>query len=107
MLKWSSKIIVGQFAPPLFVVKRGIEAEKPPRGVYLIVLGESQDELLEIYSAAEFKKPHLKGRDFRVVGITRGQAFANRFVRDLIGEVYGETGGFDVRGWYAGSFDGE
>ena len=105
MLKWSSKLFVGQFAPPLFQIRRALMDEKPPKGVYLVVLSEKEEELLTIYPLAEFRKSHMLEQDFYVVGVVRGQTFANRFVRDLIDEVYGATGGFDLKGWYAGSFE--
>ena len=56
-----------------------------------------------MYSANVLLQPHLKEKkvlkDIYVVGIAKGRMEALELVRDIIDEVYHNTGGFDISGY--------
>ena len=59
------------------------------------------DNLLDIIPAAMLLQPYLKKHksEIYVVGLADGKDEAFMVVRDIIDDVYSNTGAFDIRGY--------
>lgn len=70
---------------------------------YLITLPSNPSNILDVYSANVLLQTHFKEKkvlkDIYVVGIAKGRMEALELVRDIIDEVYHNTGGFDIGGY--------
>lgn len=70
---------------------------------YLITLPSNPSNILDVYSANVLLQTHFKEKkvlkDIYVVGIAKGRMEALELVRDIIDEVYHNTGGFDISGY--------
>ena len=64
---------------------------------YLITLPSNTSNILDIYSANVLLQPHFKKKciqdEIYVVGIAKGRDEAYELVRDIVDEVYKNTGG--------------
>lgn len=65
---------------------------------YLITLPSNNSNILDIYSANVLLQPHFKKKCIQiyVVGIAKGRDEAYGLVRDIVDEVYKNTGGFNI-----------
>lgn len=81
-------------------VRRKIQRGAGVAGLYLICLSEREDELLQIVHNSEFMHAPMKNTDPVVVGLARGYLTARLLVRDMISEIYEETGGLDVKAYF-------
>ena len=67
---------------------------------FLITLPSSEENLLDITSANFLLQPYFKKKinldKIYVVGLAKGREEALYLVRDIIDEVYHNTGGFDI-----------
>ena len=67
---------------------------------YLITLPSNTSNILDIYSSNILLQSHYKKKyiteDIYVIGIAEGKKEALELVRDIIDEVYSNTGGFNI-----------
>lgn len=69
-------------------------------GIYCIAFASHPDNLFDILDANELLFPHYKKSEIRIVGIAKGKEEAVGLVKDMLLEVYNNTGGFDVRTYF-------
>ncbi len=69
--------------------------------IYFITLASNPDNLLDIFHAIHLKQPGFYKQDFNVVGIAAGYEDAMELACRIVNDVYQETGGFDVRGFFS------
>ena len=79
---------------------RRIRKEKYDPNLYLVALPLWDNNQLEIYPALTFKEPYFKEADVRIVGIALGKDEATALVETIVGDVYAETGGTDMRRYF-------
>ena len=65
--------------------------------VYLIALPENERNQLEIYHSGMLNQTWYREKDVFVVGLAKGYLQALELVRELIDQVFRETGDADVR----------
>jgi hypothetical protein len=72
-------------------------------GINVITLPLFDDGILEIYNFDELKQKYYRDRsnDIHIVGIAVSRAQAVRMVRDIVDEVYNNTGGFDCISYFS------
>ena len=79
---------------------RRLEEGKPEPNVYVLALPDSRDRnILDIFNSLELMQPHYKGRKKYIVGIARSKQAAVELAADIVGEMYGASGGFDLRAY--------
>ncbi|CDD66079.1 putative uncharacterized protein [Firmicutes bacterium CAG:882] len=79
---------------------RRLEKGKPEPNVYVLALPDSRDRnILDIFNSLELMQPHYKGRKKYIVGIARSKQAAVELAADIVGEMYGASGGFDLRAY--------
>ncbi len=70
-------------------------------GVYVVVLSVNGKDLLDLIPAYMLSEKSYKGRDIRILGLAMGKDDAKELAASMIMDVYRETGGFDVRRFFA------
>ncbi|MBO5198996.1 MAG: hypothetical protein J6B85_10820 [Lachnospiraceae bacterium] len=70
-------------------------------GIFCITFASNEANLFDILEAKELLFPYYKKRDVHIVGLAKGRDEACLLVRDMIDEIYQETGGFDVRKYFS------
>lgn len=79
---------------------RRLEKGKSEPNVYVLALPDSRDRnILDIFNSLELMQPHYKGRKKYIVGIARSKQAAVELAADIVGEMYGASGGFDLRAY--------
>ena len=79
---------------------RRLEKGKPEPNVYVLALPDSRDRnILDIFNSLELMQPHYKGRKKYIVGIARSKQAAVELAADIVGEMYSESGDFDLRAY--------
>lgn len=79
---------------------RRLEKGKLEPNVYVLALPDTRDRnILDIFNSLELMQPHYKGRKKYIVGIARSKQAAVELAADIVGEMYGASGGFDLRAY--------
>lgn len=96
MLKWKENYLVSENIKNPEKIKQKLEKGKLTYDIYLLTLSENPDNLLDIIAA-----PMLIQKSFyricpMIIGMARGKEEAMEMVKNLISEVYQETGSFRV-----------
>ncbi len=101
MIVWSSKLYCDEKTKKSCErLKKRIETNRLTHDLYCITFAENEENLLEILPAKEFKFPHYRRRELYIIGLARGRDEADTLVRDMIEEMYRETGAFRVREYF-------
>ena len=66
-------------------------------GVYIILMAPDPQNLMEVIPASLLRQPYYQKQDLFVLGIAGSKKEAYELVRQLIEEVYRETGGVALR----------
>lgn len=101
-MKWYRKLYLGEnAAKSKYKVFSRVRSNKFSYDTYLITLSSNNDNLLDIIPANMLLQPHFKKnrKDIYVVGIADGKDEAFMVVKDIIDDVYSNTGAFDIRGY--------
>ena len=93
-----SKLYIGEEAKPKEkkIISR-LKKGKMQVGVYVITLPIGENDLLEIYSAAELTQKFYHRICLKVVGIAGSYMEAVMLAGRIINEIYENTGGFNTR----------
>ncbi|MDE7210954.1 MAG: hypothetical protein K2O03_05860 [Lachnospiraceae bacterium] len=78
------------------------DGKRVKKGITLIVYAINEKDLFDLLPANEMKFPLRKKQDIYVLGIAGSRKEAMELVQGMVMEVYGRTGGFDVRGYFGG-----
>lgn len=66
-----------------------------------MTISEKKDELLTIYSAKEFNKPHMRKNDaFLVVGIARTKLSAEKLCAEILADCYEKDPSLDLYAFF-------
>lgn len=99
---FSEKLYTGEMTPgKVKSIKRKITKGRPIFGLYVVTLPLESYGLLEIYSYNTLLQPHYQNEKNQIVivGLMESQEDAIDMVTNLIGEMYTNTQGFDVKGY--------
>lgn len=99
-MKWYRKLYLGENAAKSKYKAFGrIRSNKFSFDTYLITLSSNTDNLLDIIPADMLLQPYFKKHksDIYVVGLADGKDEAFMVVRDIIDDVYSNTGAFGIR----------
>ena len=64
--------------------------------IYVITLASNPQNLLDIIPAQELMQKAYPKQELYVIGLARGYGDALELVKQIIDEVYGQTGGFAI-----------
>jgi hypothetical protein len=103
-MKWLRGLYLGEKAEAAkYKVFGRIRKNRFQLNTYLIALSDNPSNLLELFSANVLNQPYFKKKkntkDLYIVGIAIGYKEGLEVIRQIIDEVYQNTGGFDIRGY--------
>ena len=78
-----------------------IDTHKLQVGVYVLTFAANGTDLIDIIPSFMLEKEGYKGRDIVVIGLAASKDEAYEVGRQIITDVYEQTGGFDVRSYFA------
>ena len=106
MIHWHDKIYLGENLKSEYKsVRKSLEAGKSPAGVYVIALSSNKHEQLDISRADMFLRSCRIFPEPTVVGLAFGRDEAEELLAIMAFDAYEKTGGADLRGFFAESFD--
>lgn len=104
MITWNDKL---KNDPDLDIdvkkVKRRLRwRRKTSLAMYCVALPTNSDNLLDIYNMGELLFKYYAGSnvDIHIVGLAHDKESAINLAGEIISDIYNETGGFDVRGYF-------
>ncbi|MBS6516841.1 MAG: hypothetical protein KH353_01385 [Clostridium sp.] len=86
-----------QAAGKRFQILQSLRKRKIQSDLYVITPASGGNNLLDIYSCREIRKPWHEAEDPLIVGIAAGYEEACCLAGQIVSQVYRETGGFKVR----------
>lgn len=78
-----------------------LERGKRQKDVFVITLAEGAGKLLELYSGDALQIKQFRTPERTIVGLAVGQDEANQVLLRLVDSVYQQTGGLEMRRYFA------
>lgn len=102
MLSFRKDPFVGESVKEKYqkLVPRIREGKRVKKGVTLIAYAVNGVDLFDLIPANEMKFPLRRKQDIHVLGLAGSRDEAIGMVQEMVMEVYGHTGEFDVRGYF-------
>lgn len=101
MVTWSENLYFGKGIKKkhriaMFAIKHG----KMAKDVFVIAFASNEENLFDIIAADELLFPHYKNCKIHILGLAKGREEAKNIVKDMIVDIYKETGEFKVREYF-------
>ena len=100
MLKWREDYYVGEGIKDAEKTKKRIDAGKVALGVYLVTLSENPGNLLEIIPSYMLIQKSYYAKCPEIIGMAKGIDEATDLAVDIVKNIYGETGAFQVKEYF-------
>lgn len=102
MLKFRSAMFFGESVKSEHrrLLRRLHRGRPVKKGITLITYAANGQDLFDLIPAWELRFPYRKQQDLYVLGMAGSKEEAVGLVKEMIMEVYGKTGGFDVRKYF-------
>ena len=100
MLKWREDYYVGEGIKDAEKTKKRIDAGKVALGVYLVTLSENPGNLLEIIPSYMLIQKSYYAKCPEIIGMANGKDEATDLAVDIVKNIYGETGAFQVKEYF-------
>ena len=100
MLKWREDYYVGEGIKDAEKTKKRIDAGKVALGVYLVTLSENPGNLLEIIPSYMQIQKSYYAKCPEIIGMAKGKDEATDLAVDIVKNIYGETGAFQVKEYF-------
>lgn len=102
MITWSDNLYYGsgikkKHRRAIFAIKHGRMAQD----VFCITFASNPNNLFDIIAVDELRFPHYKNCKIHILGLAKGREEAKIVVKDMIVDVYKETGEFKVRDYFS------
>lgn len=81
-------------------IVEAIKMNNKTPNVYVIALASNTDNLLDLIPVRELQLPSYPKETVEVIGLAKNKADAFELVEDIVGEIYGQTGGLDVKAYF-------
>lgn len=103
MISWSNQLFISESIDKreLKIIKKKINKNKFPKGIYCITFASNTENLFDIYNLKQFIFPYYKKKDIHILGLAKGKKEAYKLIIEMIEEMYKETGEFKVRDYFS------
>ena len=99
-MKWYENLYVGEsIEHKTEKIKWKIKHNAGQINIYVIALASNPQNLLDIIPAQELMQKAYPKKEMYIIGLAQGMQEAQLVVKQIIDEVYQETGGFLVRSY--------
>lgn len=96
-INWYDHLYVGSRAKKKrYQIIQAIRNSRGMTGAYVITPSLNGNNILDIYPAAQLAAPWYRDETFFIVGIAANYWEALEVVRQIVDEMYRNTGGFDL-----------
>ena len=96
-MRWYKNLYVGEsIRHKVNKIKWKIRHNAGQIDIYVITLASNPQNLLDIIPAQELMQRSYPKKELYAVGLAHGMEEAHEVVRQIIDEVYRETGGFSI-----------
>lgn len=102
MLRFRKDLLVGESVKEKYrkLLQRIEKGKLVKKDITLITYAINGEDLFDLIPAYEMKFSVRKKQDFYVLGLAGSREEAVELAQRLVMEVYGSTGGFDVREYF-------
>lgn len=101
MIKWYDNLYVDSYMKKKSKkIKKQMDAGKFNLNVYCIAFASDGTNLFDIMNTNELLFQHYKKQDIRILGLAFGRESAILLVKEMVEEIYRNTGGFQVREYF-------
>ena len=101
MVKWCNKLYMDDTIrknPDKW--KSRLEESKLSGSLFCIALASNEKNLFDVMDCNELWFRHYRQNSVYVVGLAEDKGSAFGLLQEIIGDIYKETGGFDVRSYF-------
>ncbi len=96
-MKWYNNLYVGEsIQHKTKKIKWKIKHNAGQINIYVIAIASNPQNLLDIIPAQELMQKGYPKKEILVIGLAQGMEEAQLVVKQIIDEVYHETGGFQI-----------
>ena len=96
-MKWYKDLYVGESIQHKYEkIKWKIKHNAGQIDIYVITIASNPQNLLDIIPAQELMQKGYPKRELLVIGLAKGMKEAHEVVKQIIDEVYQNTGGFRI-----------
>lgn len=97
-MRWYDRLYVGEKAAAhRYAVIRKIREGKKDRKIHVITPASNGNNILDIYSAADFAHPHYRSQDLLILGIAGDYWEALEVAGRIVDDMYRATGRFSLK----------
>lgn len=103
MIIWANKLYLSENIDTKKQAKimKSIEDGNLHFEVYCIMFASNPNNLFDIINANELLFPYYSEKELFILGIATSRIQAYELVKDMLHDIYRETGGFSVREFFA------
>ncbi len=101
-MRWYQNLYLGKHAAPyIATIREKAASGKMMAGIYYITHASGQGNLLDIFHNGMLQQSlFADAQCTEVIGVAVGKTEAIDLSAEIIGEVYRETGAFDIRSYF-------
>lgn len=104
-INWYERLFVGDDArKKRHQIIRSIRNSRPMLGIYVITPSLNGNNILDIYPALELYAPWNSKEEFFILGIAADYQEALLVAGQIVAQLYGQTGSFDLTGYLKGVY---
>lgn len=101
-MRWYERLYVGEKAEKnRYKIIQAVREEKKS-GYFIVTMASNEKNLFDIFSARTLNQPYYKEKDLLIVGVAADYGDAVALAGKIVGEVFAETGGYDVKRYLFG-----
>ena len=107
-MRWYENLYVGEsIEHKIEKIKWKIKHNAGQINIYVIALASNPKNLLDIIPSQELMKKAYPKKEMYIIGLAQGMEEAQFVVKEIIDEVYRETGGFRIHSYLQKKKDSE
>lgn len=101
MVKWCNKMYMDEkIRKESDKWKKHLEEGKLSGSLFCIALASNEKNLFDIMDCNEMWFRHYRRSELRIIGLAGDKGSAVSLLQEIIGDIYKETGGFNVRKYF-------
>ena len=98
---WNKNMYYGEKAEQhKKLIKFNMAMGRVKPNTYVITPAHGKTDMLDIYSAVEFKQKIYNNSSIHVLGIAKSKDEALELVKHIVEDMYTSTGGFDIKSFF-------
>lgn len=101
MVRWCERLYFDHWVEKnIEKVRKQIEKGTIQLSIYCICMAQNPKNLFDILNANELLFKYYKRKEIKIIGLARSRAAAEEMLVEIVGEMYQNTGGFQVENYF-------